>query len=918
MKQPLLDFKRQPTPTQLGFACRMIIVTVLGVLNASTGIAQELPQEESSVDVTPRTLEQSFTILRENCLDCHSGSGHEGNLDLGVLLSRADPTTPDSKVEGQEAVDGAAKPLVSSGFSTAIQPSNLDVWIKIHDRIERGEMPPDGGLAVETRHAVLTPLAQHLVQVDRRVVAATGRATWRRMNRFEYENSLRSLLNAPWLQLASILPADGEVHFFNKPSEALDISHVNMARYLQAADYALREVREYQRLARQKPRLTKTVRYYAREQSSFAGRVHYNEFNRSPERATFPLLDYTADLDVLRDPKTPFTVGKSNPEQREREAFGVVASSYEPIEPRFSEFTAEAAGRYKLRFKGYTFWAGGEDQRWWRADRERVSKGRRSEPVTIYSERPPRQLRRLGEFDFQVEPSVQELDVWLLKGESIQPDAVRLFRSRPPNWHNPLAEPDGVPGVAFNWLEVEGPLFDEEREFNLFGSEHDLDLESDRSEVLVVATDLISKFVARAYRVEDAALIARDAKAFVPVFETALKQGMSFEDALISAYSAVLCSPNYLCFAEQPGHLTEKALQDRLSLFLWNSLSTEVTRRHWEDTSSDHKAENPSSHEIHQRVKEMLQAPQADQFVSAFLDYWLDLRKISDTSPDEFIYPDYYLDDSLFDAALQETRLFFKETLRENLPIKVLIDSDFTFANERLAKHYGFPAFEGALLRKVSIPEGSPRGGLLTQASILKVTANGTTTSPVLRGAWINERILGTHIPPPPPSVPAIEPDTRGATTIREQLEKHKADESCAGCHRQIDPPGFALESFDVVGGYREFYRSMSDEGEALQGFGKNGQPFTFRRGPDVDASGALPDGRTFSNIQEFKQLLLEDQRQIARNFVAKLVTYATGASPRFSDRAEIEAILDSTAAEGYRIRTLIAEVASSRMFLNK
>lgn len=313
----------------------------------------------------------------------------------------------------------------------------------------------------------------------------------------------------------------------------------------------------------------------------------------------------------------------------------------------------------------------------------------------------------------------------------------------------------------------------------------------------------------------------------------------------------------------------------------------------------------------------MLADRKSRRFVDAFLAYWLDLRKITDTSPDELLYPDYYLDDSLVDAALEETQLFFAELICENLPTRNLIDSNFTFANERLARHYDLPPFEAASLRRVSLPADSVRGGLLTQASVLKVTANGTTTSPVVRGAWINERILGVDIPPPPASVPAIEPDTRGATTIRQQLLLHRADESCNVCHKIIDPAGFALENFDVAGGFRNTYRSFQD-GDRVVGYGKNGQPFAFTHGPNVDASGELPDGRAFGDVRELKQLLLADERAIARNLVEKLLTYATGAGPRFSDRDEVEAILDRHAQKGFPVRSLITEIATSRLFLYK
>jgi hypothetical protein len=237
--------------------------------------------------------------------------------------------------------------------------------------------------------------------------------------------------------------------------------------------------------------------------------------------------------------------------------------------------------------------------------------------------------------------------------------------------------------------------------------------------------------------------------------------------------------------------------------------------------------------------------------------------------------------------------------------------------NERLAAHYGLPPVEGAALRRVPLPADSPRGGLMTQASVLKVTANGTTTSPVLRGAWIMERILGQTPPPPPPSVPAVEPDTRGATTIRAQLDKHRTQQACAACHTKIDPAGFALENFDVMGGWRDRYRALAD-GPPGGGIGHNGQKFTFQPGPPVDASGTLPDGRQFGDIRALKGLLLDDEGQLARNLTRQLVVYATGAPVRFGDRPEIERILANTRPGHHGARTLIHEIVQSELFINK
>jgi hypothetical protein len=205
----------------------------------------------------------------------------------------------------------------------------------------------------------------------------------------------------------------------------------------------------------------------------------------------------------------------------------------------------------------------------------------------------------------------------------------------------------------------------------------------------------------------------------------------------------------------------------------------------------------------------------------------------------------------------------------------------------------------------------------MTQASVLKVTANGTTTSPVLRGVWIMERILGKAPPAPPASVPAIEPDTHGAQTIRQQLDAHRNQEACAACHAKIDPAGFALENFDVLGGWRDRYRALG-EGESPPGIGKNGQPFRFHLAQPVDASGLLPDGRKFQEIRELKRLLLQDERQLARNLARQLVTYATGAPVRFGDRPAIEKILDRTKASQYGVRSLIHEIVQSEVFQTK
>jgi hypothetical protein len=301
-------------------------------------------------------------------------------------------------------------------------------------------------------------------------------------------------------------------------------------------------------------------------------------------------------------------------------------------------------------------------------------------------------------------------------------------------------------------------------------------------------------FLKKAYRRPAA---EADVKRFLALFDDQMKKGEGFTRSMLSMYMGVLSSPGFVFVEERPGRLDDRALATRLSLFLWNSVPDDTLR----DLADRGELHRPDV--LRAQTERLLDDPKSRRFVEAFTDYWPDLRKIDDTSPSTTLYNDYELDDPLKLAAVEETRLFFAELLRGDLPARNVVASDFTFLNERLADHYGIKGVEGVNIRKVKLPADSLRGGLMTQASVLKVTANGTTTSPVLRGHWITERILGLETPSPPPTVEAVEPDIRGAVTIRQQLEKHRTNASCAACHSKMDPPGFALESFDVMGAYR-------------------------------------------------------------------------------------------------------------------
>jgi hypothetical protein len=281
--------------------------------------------------------------------------------------------------------------------------------------------------------------------------------------------------------------------------------------------------------------------------------------------------------------------------------------------------------------------------------------------------------------------------------------------------------------------------------------------------------------------------------------------------------------------------------------------------------------------------------------------------------PDKKLYPEFspYLQDSM----VAETRAYFRELLDKDLDVTHLVRADFAMLNEKLAAHYGIEGVSGSTIRRVALPPDCARGGLLTQASILKVTANGTTTSPVPRGAFVMDRILGRPPEPPPATVPAVEPDVRGATTIREQLAKHRNDPTCAGCHAKIDPAGFALESFDVIGGYRTRYRSLENGDPAPRG---KIDPFigiSFKLGRDVDPSGELPDGRKFKDIRELEAELAADRRLLLTNLARQFLTYATGREIAFRDREQVNAVVDAAEKQGAGVRALLHEVIQSPLF---
>ena len=311
-----------------------------------------------------------------------------------------------------------------------------------------------------------------------------------------------------------------------------------------------------------------------------------------------------------------------------------------------------------------------------------------------------------------------------------------------------------------------------------------------------------------------------------------LEEGVPFGEALLAGYKALLCSSHFLYLREPSdptlGERDHFAIAARLSHFLTNTRPDATLQE------CARRGQLRQAAILQRETDRLIESPDFDRCVKNFTAYWLNLRHMKRDEPDVRLFPEYRFDNYLIESMQRETETFFTAMIRENLPAKVLIDADFVYANDRLARHYELEPLTGSHLRKVPLPKESPYGGLLTQAAILKVTANGTSTSPVVRGAWIMERLIGLPPPPPPQSVPAVEPDIRGAKTIRELLRLHAQEETCAACHARFDPIGVALENFDILGGRRTQYRGMSAGTESLTSAEAGGEKRTVAGWPFV------------------------------------------------------------------------------------
>lgn len=825
-------------------------------------------------------------LLQQSCFECHNKETAEGGLDLTSLPLQLN--------------DRAVR----------------DRWVRAHDRIENGEMPPEPTvLPIESRKALVTSLRKAIHDADVADIAAHGRGPMRRLNRDEYEQNLRDVLKLPQLDIRDMLPEDREGHRFNKTSETLDMSRVQLAAYLDAADAALRQAMA----SGPKPPVTK---FRAVATSLFPERSTFGE----REAMFFAKDDKALDDKALDD--------KSLDELKDDPAveLALFRSAHWPYYGYPRGYIAQLPGEYRVRFSARAVL---------QVPGYELKPAVRPVPMTFRARKPSGpdvsgDVRATGGIiDIQPAIATYETTIRLRERETFEYSLLGLpvplarnVDGGPPTYRYPPFPAEGQPGVAFQWLEVDGPvssdewppashrvLFDEQSGIGFLRADSttadkptpDNKTEADRA----AAARLLRRFVNLAARepVPD-----DEVQRFERLILARLEAQEPFVDAVLAGYKAFLCSSHFLYLREPERSDDHYAIASRLSHFLINS------RPDAELLELARTQRLRDSEVLRGETDRLIGSAEFERFIRSFTDYWLSLRHIRRDEPDIRLYPEYRFDDYLVESMDWETRAFVTAMIRENLPAQVLVDADFAFVNDRLARHYELPDatnITGSAMRKITLPPDSPFGGLLTQAALLKVTANGTSTSPVVRGAWIMERLIGEPPPPPPPSVPAVEPDIRGAKTIRELLALHTKSESCAGCHARFDPVGLALENFDILGGWRTQYRGV-EQGERITGIDRAGHDFVYTLAEPVDASGQLRDGRRFQNIHELKAILAANPRQLARNLLHQFTLYATGTPVRFADRVEIDAILDRCAADGYRVRDLVHALVQSRVFLGE
>lgn len=734
-------------------------------------------------------------------------------------------------------------------------------WFRVLGQLEGGTMPPqdENQPSAAQRKAIIDwikgPLTDTLVAQRRE----QGRAQFRRLTRREYLNTFVDLFG--YQPEPSLLPQDSVVDGYVKTAAALPMTTDGAFGYYEiAADLPSQLLK--------KP-LTDDNRYAARAE-------------RWP---ALPSGESKGHILELPD--------------------GWMVSMNSDLTSGRTRASARFDGLYKVRFHAYAYQTDGK-------------------PIPVGLHVGGGILRKI--VMVPAEPTVIETEIFFHRheGTSIKPIPMGIGVQVPKN--HQASECKG-PGLALQWLELERPAQPTDEGNTLLakyltedfvnslrniprgyfreggkGSYHYKDMT--RDEFRGHVANLVRGLGERLFRrpVEQ-----QEVDEILALVDKMLASEVEIKTMIGKVLSELLTHPSFFCVVETPGELDDYALTSRLAYFLWNSTPDEQLLK----LAREGKLRDPA--ELRRQTDRLLDDPKSARFVEDFLDQWLDLREIDSTTPDTRLYPEY--EDSLKFLSVRQTRETFRRILKENRSAGEFVAPGQVLVDYRLAEHYGLSAdkFDEKLV-PVSLAADSPYGGLWTQSAILKVTADGSTTSPVKRGVWIAERLLGVEISPPPDSIEPIVPDTGGATTLREQLALHRNDSSCASCHQKFDPYGFALESFDVTGKFRQKYRVLDSELASLPGHQQRGKRL-WNDGLPVDSSGITPEGDRFQDIHELRTILARQPEKLAWGVTWHLLTYATAMPADPLDRQAVQEIVNSAAADDYGLRNIIHALVQSKTF---
>ena len=796
--------------------------------------------------------ERTATFLEKHCIRCHGSQNQKADRRFDTLASQI-------------------KNL-----------DDLERYQEIVDQLNLKNMPPEDEPqpTAEERAKAIAHLTQQIASARAELNTSGGHSVLRRLNAWEYRQTIGDLLglNVEVWNPAEEFPAEVTAEGFDNNGAGLVTSGMLMDHYFVAAEEAIRRATQF---GEQPP----STKYSQKSPFYFKGK----------NAKGLPKLFRTDRFRFI--PDTPYTDLYGRHYRGGHIGFlpllkqgGVAQSGIYTIRVR-----AAAVSRVHDYGKALGDFRNGDplvmevaavDRRGSVESTGNVSKMTSLARIELTNEEP-----KWFEWEVYMEAGY-EPEVRFRNGPLAAKRMVRLLTTKAAdkpefkpfiNMENKLERANGIlrayqgPRLRIWEIKVEGPHIDSWPTAGhraLYGN-----LTPDELNATTIAKR-VEAFAEKAFRRPP---LEGELEPIQKLVASKLKEGVRPLQALQLGCEAILCSPGFLYLNLGEGELDEVAIASRLSYFLWSSPPDETLLK----LATAGKLQS----DLSDQVTRMLADPKSDRFVKHFVRRWLDLDNIGTMPPSED-FLEYYRD-NLETAMHAETEAFFRHVLDNNLSPREFLDADYSFLNRELALHYGIDGVEGNKPQRVSL-NGTRRGGLLGQGAFLTASANGVDTSPVVRGIYVLEKLLGYTPPPPPPDVPSIEPDIRGAVTIREQLVKHREIATCAECHRKIDPLGFALENFDAVGGWRDNYEKKTP----------------------IDPTGKLPGGDSFRTVLEFRKLLVDRQDQFNRCLTEKLMTYALGRELEAGDRPSIDDILAELDGKQGGLRDLIRLVVLSNPFL--